>query len=277
MKIDAQGPALLEAFASTTCGNGELAFWWLGQHSFVLKMAGKLILVDPFLTAMKARRVPPLFSAEDTVDADLIVGSHDHADHIDRPVWPALAKSSPRASFLVPDLLRLGLAEDLAIPANRLVGFDDGTTAEFDGLRITAIPAAHELLDQDPETGRYPYLGFVFEAEGLVVYFAGDTCIYEGLVTRLRRWEIDLALLPINGRDAARLRRNCIGNMTYQEAVDLAGTLGCRCVVPTHYDMFEGNLANVEDFCEYLSVKFPAVEAIVPGYGQTRRLQRTER
>jgi L-ascorbate metabolism protein UlaG (beta-lactamase superfamily) len=52
---------------------------------------------------------------------------------------------------------------------------------------------------------------------------------------------IDAALLPINGRDGARYRRNCIGNMTFQEAADLAGELHPRLVIPGHWDMFADN------------------------------------
>jgi L-ascorbate metabolism protein UlaG (beta-lactamase superfamily) len=241
----------------------------LGQHSFILKIAGQVLYIDPFLTSMETRLVPAMFTPEQAVNADLFFGSHDHADHIDRPVWPQLSKASANAKFIVPELLREGLIKDLSIDASRMIGMDDGQSMEHNGIRISALASAHEFLDRDQVTGRYPYLGFVIEANGLTVYHSGDTCIYEGLITKLRKWDrFDLMMLPINGRDADKLRRNIVGNMTYQEAVDLAGTLTTRYVVPTHYDMFKGNLANVDDFCDYLQMKYPTVESIVPGYGQ---------
>ena len=176
----------------------------------------------------------------------------------------------------MPELLRESLIEDLSIDALRFIGIDDGQSIEYNGVRITALASAHEFLDQDKKTGHYPYLGFVIEACGLTVYHSGDTCLYDGLIAKLRQWEkFDLMMLPINGRDADKLRRNIVGNMTYQEAVDLAGTLGTRYVVPTHYDMFEGNLANAEDFRDYLNIKYPHVQAIIPNYGQMQVLKRT--
>lgn len=268
MKIYLEGQKLIDEVTQTQTGENEFAFWWLGQHSFIIKVAGQILYVDPFLSPIPGRLVPPLFTPEECVNADLIFGSHDHADHIDRPVWPALAEASREAKFVVPELLRESLAEELKIDVKRLIGMDDGEQFEIEGIRITAIAAAHELLDQDELTGHYPYLGFVIEAGEFVVYYAGDTCIYEGLITKLREWDFDLMLLPINGRDADKLRRDIIGNMTYQEAVDLAGVLNTRYVVPTHYDMFEGNLANSADFVDYLNIKFPKVEAIVPEYGE---------
>lgn len=270
MKIHLKGQKLIDEVTQTKTGENEFAFWWLGQHSFIIKIAGQILYVDPFLSPIPGRLVPPLFAPEECVNANLIFGSHDHADHIDRPVWPALADASTEARFVVPELLRESLAEDLNIDLNRLIGMNDGEQFEFEGIRITAIAAAHELLDQDELTGCYPYLGFVIEAGEFVVYYAGDTCIYEGLITKLREWDFDLMLLPINGRDADKLRNDIVGNMTYQEAVDLAGVLNTRYVVPTHYDMFEGNLANSADFVDYLNIKFPNVEAIVPGYGERR-------
>jgi L-ascorbate metabolism protein UlaG (beta-lactamase superfamily) len=84
----------------------------------------------------------------------------------------------------------------------------------------------------------------------------------------LRAWKLDLAFLPINGRDARRLKANCIGNMTYQEAADLAGALKPRVVVPAHYDMFEFNSANPDDFVEYVHVKYPRQRLVAPRHGE---------
>jgi L-ascorbate metabolism protein UlaG (beta-lactamase superfamily) len=135
-------------------------------------------------------------------------------------------------------------------------------------LTIHALASAHEFLDRDAATGKYPYLGFVIDAGGCVFYHSGDCCLYEGLVTKLRAFSPRAMFLPINGRDARRLRANCIGNMTYQEAADLAGAVGCKLVVPTHYDMFAMNLGPTDEFIDYVHVKYPAMQALKPGYGE---------
>ena len=69
--------------------------------------------------------------------------------------------------------------------------------------------------------------------------------------------------LPINGRDAARFRRGCLGNMTYQEAVDLAGELKPRLIVSIHYDMFADNAEDPRNFVDYLNAKYPDVDCWV--------------
>lgn len=268
MNIVNQHEALLADIDSYRPARGQVGLWWLGQHSFILKTAGAVVYIDPFLTPMSGRRVPPLLSASGITHATIIAGTHDHADHIDRPAWPALAKASPQALFVVPELLRERLSDELDLPIERLVGLDDGLSTQVGSVRISAVPAAHELLDRDPVSGRYPYLGYLFQCDGTTVYHAGDTCWYEGMLERLRQFEIDVMLLPINGRDAERLKRNCIGNMTFQEAVDLAGTLRPRFAVPTHWDMFEGNLGDPQAFVEYMKVKYPAVGTRVMAYGE---------
>jgi L-ascorbate 6-phosphate lactonase len=253
------GKQLIADIDACVVGAGELGLWWLGQHSFVVKAGQTVVYIDPFLSVYHGRQVPPLLQPEEIGNARLICGTHDHVDHIDRAVWPALAAASPGVTFVLPDMVRDSVAAEQGIAAERLAGLDDGKTIEVGGVRITGVPAAHEFLDQDPLTGRYPYLGYVVEAGGCVLYHSGDCCIYEGLQARLRRWQIDVACLPINGRDAVRLASGCIGNMTYQEATDLAGSVRPALTIPAHYEMFANNSQDPQAFLDYMAVKYPGL------------------
>ena len=262
------GAALISDIDSCNLQEGEIAFWWMGEFGYIVKIGKRVLYLDVFLTDMEGRTTPPLLKPEQVTHADFIFGSHDHGDHIDRPVWPSLANASPQAKFIVPEFLRPGLVEDLNIPESRFIGLDDMESVEVDGLRVTGIAAAHEFLDRDERTGRYPYLGFVIEMDGLTLCHTGDTCKYEGLETRLKKWSYDVVFLPINGRDASRLSAGCLGNMTYQEAVDLAGVLKPRLAVPGHFDMFVINREDPYLFSEYLRVKYPEVKCHVSRHGE---------
>lgn len=270
------GKALIEDIDRAELGNGELAFWWLGQHGFVVKLGEKVLYLDPYLSDAQSRTVPPLLVPEEITRADIITGSHDHSDHIDRAVWPKLAKASPEAEFVAPQLiLDRGLAEDLGIHADRFIGLTDGSSRTAGGIRITGVAAAHERLDVDADTGLNPYLGYMVEGNGCRIYHAGDTCKYEGLETRLKELgPFDVVFLPINGRDAERLKSGCIGNMTYQEAVDLAGEIDTRVAVPTHFEMFADNSEDPRKFVDYLRVKFPGVTPLVPQHGRRTILRK---
>ena len=231
---------------------------WLGQQSYIFKVKGKIIYIDLFLSDKGKRQIPPFFKPEEVTNADYFLGTHRHRDHIDEGIWPALSEASPSATFVVPEFCKESVATDTKISLSRFAGIEDGETVELDeDLKITGVASAHEMLHQDPDTGLYPFMGFVIEVGGLVIYAPGDTCIYDGLVAKLSRWNIDVALLPINGRDAVRYAAGTIGNMTYQEAVDLAGAIRPALTIPGHYDMFAHNAENPYLFTDFLRVKFP--------------------
>lgn len=262
------GALLIDDIDSCLVPLGHAAFWWLGQHGFAIKLGQVVCYIDAFLTPLADRLVPPLLKPEEITNANLILGSHDHADHIDRKAWPIIAKASPQTRFIVPALLREKIVAELAIADDRVLGVDLDKDITVGDVTVTGIPAAHEFLEVDRRTGLHPYLGFVLESNGFRLYHAGDTCIYENMHTILRRWRFDLAMLPINGRDAKRLVAGCIGNMTYQEAADLAGSIRPGLTVPTHFEMFAMNREDPQQFLDYMRVKYPSLPAHIPIHGE---------
>ncbi|MBN8215385.1 MAG: MBL fold metallo-hydrolase [Spirochaetes bacterium] len=267
-----RGAALLQEATLTPVDAGSFALWWLGQHGFLIKAGGQLICLDAYLSPNPRRLVPPAFSPQEATGIDLVIGTHDHCDHIDRGAWPLLAQASPGARFAVPGMLKEKISRETDVPLHRFVELDEGVRVDLGGLQITPIASAHEFLDQDPRTGRFPHLGVVLEAGGCAIYHSGDCCLYAGLEAKLKKWDFSAVLLPINGRSGGQLRRGIIGNMTYQEAVDLAGSLGAKIAVPTHFDMFEGNTGDPEAFLDYLAVKYPTVMGKRPVHGEWMRI-----
>lgn len=260
---------LANEIAANHPGRGELVFWRLGQSGVVMKTGGRIFYLDAFLSPNAARLLPSPIGTAEATGTDYFLGTHDHADHIDRQAWPVCANASPNAKFLVPALLKEGLASDLGIAPERFIGLDDGVHITDGDVRFTGIASAHERLNRDPQTGQYPCMGVVIEAGGFTVYFPGDTCRYEGLETKLRAFGgIDIAFLPINGRDSARYRSGIIGNMSYQEAAELAGELAVTLAVPLHYDMFTGNTQDPALFADFLHTKFPGACSRVCDIGE---------
>ncbi|HXG48372.1 MAG TPA: MBL fold metallo-hydrolase, partial [Methylomirabilota bacterium] len=104
--------------------------------------------------------------------------------------------------------------------------------------------AAHNTLERDG-AGRHKFLGYVVQIDRWTLYHSGDTLRYPGMEDWLRRWPIDVALLPINGD---RPERRVAGNLNGAEAATLARDIGARVVIPCHYEMFEFNTASPEEF-----------------------------
>ncbi|MBT3268194.1 MBL fold metallo-hydrolase [Candidatus Poribacteria bacterium] len=256
-----QHEALLADVTSYESAPGSVAFWWMGQHSFIVRLGNHTIYIDPYLTPSDSRRTPPLLRPDEVTNADIVLCTHDHGDHIDPGAVPGIAAASPEAFFVAPRTARQRML-DLEVDPVRLVSLDAEDTYVAEGIRVTAVKGKHEFFDRDEALG-YPYLGYVIEAGDVTVYHAGDTILYDGLIATLAPWRIDVAFLPINGRDARRLKANCLGNFTFQEAVDVAGDIEAGYAVPTHYEMFEFNSADPQDFVDYLAVKFPAIRTWV--------------
>jgi L-ascorbate 6-phosphate lactonase len=260
------GLALIADIDQTMLAPGAVAFWWLGQLGYAVKVGTQVLYFDPYLGPSPRRNVPPLVAPEQVTNATVVFGSHDHGDHIDPVTLKGIAAASPQARFVCSRVARQRVLT-LGLPEERVLGLDEGMTCEQDGIRITPIAAQHEFFDRDATLG-YPYLSYVVQVGGVTIYHTGDTLRYDGQLAKLAPFRIDLAFGPINGRDAERYARRCIGNMTFQEAVDLAGELRPRLTVPGHYEMFDGNTENPQLFADYMRVKFPDLAFWIGEHGE---------
>jgi L-ascorbate 6-phosphate lactonase len=245
---------------------GTAAFWWLGQMGYVVKAGGRTLYFDPYLAHRPTRQVAPLLDADTVSDADLVFGTHDHSDHIDPVAIKGIAGASPQGRFVCSRVARRKVLS-LGVQDDRIIALDEGIVHEENGLRISAIAAEHEFFDRDPELG-YPHLCYIVELGGVTILHMGDTLRYDGMVVKLSHWRFDVVFLPINGRDAERYARNCLGNMTFQEAVDLAGVLQPRLTVPGHYDMFANNSQDPAAFAGYMRLKFPDLAFWIGKHGE---------
>jgi L-ascorbate 6-phosphate lactonase len=217
---------------------------WLGQAGLRLETHRGCAVVDPWISLHDDRLVPPppLELAVDGVNWLLV--THEHLDHLDLPLLPALLERSPGVRVVLPAPL-VELVED-AVPVSQLVPVQPHDTLSLDGLELTVVPAVHGVTPEDAYSdgselgGRPRFVGYVL-GDRRRVYHAGDTIVTDDVRLALEPLGIEVAFLPINGRDAAREARGIVGNMDAAEAVDLALAIGARRLVPIHWDGFAGN------------------------------------
>lgn len=253
-------PSLAERFRALPLPQGSLAFLGLGQVGVAVRGPGGVIYIDPYLTDSDGggghldRAFPPPLAPHEVTNADLVLVSHEHVDHFDPETLGPIARASGGARFALPytcDPAKADIAPDRVIHARAFEPF------EAVGATITPIPSAHTELE-GAEHG-HAFLGYVIEWNGLTVYHAGDTVVWgdpdpegDGLIGVLSRWTIDVAFVPINGRDYFRTSRNLVGNTDFREAAELAEVLDVGLIVPTHYDLIAGNTADPGHFVSYL-------------------------
>lgn len=277
MTLRVETHELAREIQETTLPEDSIALWWLGQMSFACRLGRQVLYFDPYLSQDADRLVPPLLSPEEITGADMVLGSHDHLDHIDRQALPALLQASPQAVLLVPAPVQPSLARAPGFPPQRIVGMEEERSFRRGEVVVSAIAAAHEFLDRDEQSGLYPYLCYVVRWRGFTLLHAGDTVLYEGFHHKLRQLgKIDVMILPINGRDGKRYRSGTIGNMTFQEAADLAGTLRPNLVIPGHYDMFAHNSEDPALFADMVAAKYPGQPVHIATHGKRLLCQKEE-
>lgn len=259
-------PGLIAEIERQNVPEGAVALWWLGQASFVLKGDDVIVYVDPYLQASDRRLSPPPFPPEAVTNADLVLLTHDHIDHVDPSALPGIARSSPGARFVAPRPIA-GKVAELVGSADRVIAAvaDEPIHLEVRGrpVELRPVPAKHEEFDET-DLG-YPYLGYTIVLNRARVHHSGDTIPYEGQIERVKPHGVDVALLPINGRDFYRTRGGTIGNFDYREAAEFVAAIGAAVVIPMHYGMFRGNTVPPGHFISHLSEFYPGQSAHVMG------------
>ena len=245
--------------------------WWLGQSGFLLQWQSHHLLFDPYLSDSltkkyaatdkpHVRRTERVVAPERLNFINVVTSSHNHTDHLDPETLGPLLGANPKMDLVIPEANREFVIERLKIVAELPRGLDAGQFTTVAGFKIHAVPAAHEQLERD-ENGRHKFLGYVVEFDDAFVYHSGDTVLYDGMIEGLRRWPIDVALLPINGRAP---ERRVAGNLWGREAAQLAKDIGARLVIPCHYEMFEFNTATPDEFvaeCQRLGQPYRVLRA----------------
>jgi L-ascorbate metabolism protein UlaG (beta-lactamase superfamily) len=252
-----QDDAFLADVVQARAAEETFHLWWLGQSGFLLKWHERCLILDPYLSDSLTEkykddpRRPHTRLTERVVDPnrldfiDVATSSHNHTDHLDGITLRSLWFANPAMRLVIPEANRDFVADRLGIHPQLPTGLDDGKSVTCADFRFTGIAAAHESLEQDAE-GRHKFLGYVVEfGNGFTIYHSGDTILYDGLVERLRRFRIDVAILPING---SKPERGVAGNLNGGEAARLGKEIGARIVIPCHYEMFAFNTVSPEEF-----------------------------
>lgn len=250
--------------------DGAAALCWLGQSGFIVRAAGATALLDPFLAPYEGRRYESGLAASRATGVDVVLCSHEHLDHFDAASAPAIAEASPQALFVVPRPI-VDMVTEVGIPSDRVLGMQPDETVEVAGLRVRAVAARHGVTMEDAygfgeelSGGLVRFLGYVIEAPGVRLYHAGDTIHYPGLERTLRELRIDVAMLPINGRDPEREARGIVGNLTEREAAWLAREIGAGVLVPMHHDLFPHNLGDPAHLVAWARREEPEVPVLLP-------------
>jgi len=233
--------------------DGSLGLWWLGQAGFVFKTpGGKVVYLDPYLSdaaerlfGFKRLSLPPI-AAED-VQADLVVLTHEHADHLDPDAAPVIARNNPKCRFAAPEGCIPGLAA-AGVQNDSLVVLTPNHRYECEGVAIHTAKADHGDLSDTA-------LCLVLEFGPIRVACTGDTAYRPDLLKPLYETPPDVLLPCING---------AFGNMGHVDAAMLTQAARPRYAIPCHYWTFaEHGAADPGGFLHACRCLCPETESLL--------------
>lgn len=248
---------IIERIRESPVHEDEVILWWLGQAGFAFRFRNKLGLIDPYLsdylakkykdTAMSHTRLMAIpLRCDEVRDLDLVFCTHRHLDHMDPETLTILSKNNPSCMFLIPKA-EVDWAIETGLPENRIQGVDAGESLSCNSdIKVEILASAHEDIKVN-ERGEHHFLGFILRFGDICIYHSGDCVPYKGLEKKLKNAAIDIALLPVNGRDERRRKLNILGNFTFQEAVKLCQNCNIPYMIAHHFGMFAFNTVDAEE------------------------------
>ena len=222
---------------------------WIGHATVLLRVHGRTVLTDPvfsttvgvglgLFTLGATRMVAPAVPLRDLPPVDLVLVSHAHFDHLDRPTLARLPRRTPVVTAAgTGDLLRdLGLHRVVELPWGRRFALGDGLT-------VTAHPVDHwgARVFYDAHRG---YNAYVVDAPGHRVLYGGDTAY-----TRAFRGvgPVDLAVLGIGAYDPY-----IAAHASPEQAWAMANDARAGAVLPVHHRTFRLSHEPVDEPIERL-------------------------
>ncbi|MGB9623484.1 MAG: MBL fold metallo-hydrolase [Phycisphaerae bacterium] len=263
-------------------GRNDIALWWLGQAGFALRFRDHYMLIDPYLSDSLAvkyagtefphvRMMPPPIVPANVKNLDWCLCTHRHSDHMDPGTLPELARQNPRCRFVLPRAEGRHAVE-IGVPATHRILLDDGDRFEpVADVSILAVASAHETLERDTD-GLCRFLGYVIRLGRVTLYHSGDCVPYDGLAERLRVTGVQVALLPVNGRDECRRSGGIPGNFNLHEALRLRRQAGIRYLVVHHFGMFDFNTVDPQTLRSRIREMGLEDVCFVPEAGRAMRL-----
>ena len=194
--------------------------YWLGHDGYkIVNNEEKIIYIDPYKLKEKHKEH----------DADLILISHNHFDHL-----------SPEDLRIINNEKTLIIAAAECVEKLKQEGFknikevEPGQKILQDGINIEVVPAYNTDKNYHPKEDKK--VGFIITTNGIRIYHSGDT----DAIPEMNEIKPDIALVPVSG----------VYVMTAEEAATAINNKikPSKVAIPMHYGTIVGTEIDANKF-----------------------------
>lgn len=190
---------------------------WYGQGSLRIISDDRCIYIDP------------LWIVEEMHDADIILITHSHFDHLSEDDIKKVIKED--TVFVAPqDCLNQLKAEF----DHGMIAILPGEEIDVEEVHIKAV-AAYNIIKTQNHPKENNWVGYVIDTDDGKYYYTGDT----ELIPEMEGLDVDVIFVPLG---------QVYTMNTVQQAVDAVKASGAKRAVPVHFGKYEGTEKDVQTF-----------------------------
>lgn len=230
---------------------------WFGHSSYLIKINGKHILIDPVLSghaspfSFSGKSFPgtDMYAPEDFPVIDILIISHDHYDHLD---YKTVKKLDAKTKLICTSL---GVASHL-----NFWGIDDKKITEFDwwdthellnDIQLTAVPARH-FSGRSFVRNKTLWSSFVLTAKQYSLFIGADSGYGDHFKLINEKFgQFDIAILECGQYNMAWHDIHLLPEETVQACIDL----NAKVLMPVHWGKFSISLHPWDEPIKRLLIK----------------------
>jgi len=253
---------------------------WFGHSSYLIKAGDKRILVDPVFSSTpspfsfvgsKAFPGTEFVNAEDFLNIDILVITHDHYDHLD---YHSILKIAPNVKAMVTSMGVGSHLERWGISSGKIneLGWEQSVTL-FNSIKLTAVPARH-FTGRKFKRNQTLWSAFVLELPGSKLFLGGDSG-YDKHFEKIGNsyGPFDIAILECGQYDEMWPYIHMFPEQTVQAAIDLKA----KILMPVHWGKFSLSMHPWNEPIERVTkeAENKQLQIITPRLGETVLLENT--
>lgn len=229
--------------------------WNIGHATVLIQLNDFYIITDPIFESYASpapgfimRSTPAACSISELPPIDIILISHNHYDHLNKPSLRKIKEKNPNSIILCP--LQLGQHHLKKWKINDFIEFDwrqyidfgkKITNSKTDILRITSMPSRHHSARSGFDWDEVLWCSWLLNINDKIsIYFPGDTAVgpqFSEIYTENNKLKpLDLLICPIGPQLPAEMMRNV--HLDAVEGKKMSEDIHAKVVVPIHHGVF---------------------------------------